>query len=451
MANTYLSRTFGSAGNQKTWTWSGWIKRSNLDSFQAFFANNSGGGIRGYFAFNNNTFYTYNQYNSIDVLEGQSTSVYRDTSAWYHIVVKCDTTQATASDRFKVYVNGNEVSLTFTTTPSQNADLPINDNGAHYISSEDGSANFFNGLMSHIHFCDGTAYDASAFGQYDANGVWTIKTSPSVTYGTNGFFILKDGNSGTDQSGNSNNFTVGGGTLTKTEDSPSNVFATLNPLHISDASGNYYLSLGNLRQHVTNNDGHRETGFTLHPKGLKGYFEVKCTVDPNFHLGLQNVTSPLVKTNYYTLASPNYYYMQASNPVKISYANSGSSATHIADYFSQISTGDIIGCAFDFTGTNKNVWFHKNGTYGNNGSGVGNPATGAYPAMTSTQLTADEYEFIVSPNTGSGNGQLDFNFGNGYFGTTAVASAGTNASGIGIFEYDVPTGFTALSTKGLNL
>ena len=143
--------------------------------------------------------------------------------------------------------------------------------------------------------------------------------------------------------------------------------------------------------------------------------------------------------------------MQASNPVKISYANSGSSATHIADYFSQISTGDIIGCAFDFTGTNKNVWFHKNGTYGNNGSGVGNPATGAYPAMTSTQLTADEYEFIVSPNTGSGNGQLDFNFGNGYFGTTAVASAGTNASGIGIFEYDVPTGFTALSTKGLNL
>ena len=89
------------------------------------------------------------------------------------------------------------------------------------------SAYYFDGSMSHIHFIDGTAYDATAFGEYDANGVWKIKTSPSVTYGTNGFFILKDGNSVTDQSGNSNNFTVGGGTLTNTEDNPSNVFATL--------------------------------------------------------------------------------------------------------------------------------------------------------------------------------------------------------------------------------
>jgi hypothetical protein len=92
------------------------------------------------------------------------------------------------------------------------------------------NGNYFEGSMSHIHFIDGTAYDATAFGEYDANGVWKIKTSPSVTYGTNGFFILKDGNSVTDQSGNSNNFTVAGGTLTNTEDNPANVFATLNPL-----------------------------------------------------------------------------------------------------------------------------------------------------------------------------------------------------------------------------
>ena len=85
-------------------------------------------------------------------------------------------------------------------------------------------------------FIDGTAYDASAFGEYDANGVWKIKTSPSVTYGTNGFFILKDGNSVTDQSGNGNNFTVGGGTLTNTEDNPSNVFATLNRFQIPNAT-----------------------------------------------------------------------------------------------------------------------------------------------------------------------------------------------------------------------
>ena len=95
------------------------------------------------------------------------------------------------------------------------------------------SAYYHDGSMSHFTFIDGTAYDATAFGEYDANGVWKIKTSPSVTYGTNGFFILKDGNQCTDQSGNSNNFTVGGGTLTNTEDNPSNVFATLNRFSIT--------------------------------------------------------------------------------------------------------------------------------------------------------------------------------------------------------------------------
>ena len=92
-------------------------------------------------------------------------------------------------------------------------------------------------------FIDGTAYDATAFGEYDANGVWKIKTSPSVTYGTNGFFILKDGNSVTDQSGNSNNFTVGGGTLTNTEDSPSNVFATLESFNRNNYGSTFQMEI----------------------------------------------------------------------------------------------------------------------------------------------------------------------------------------------------------------
>ena len=454
MASTYLSRTPSSASNLKTWTWSGWVKRGSISTGNQvlFEARDSSG------------FFEKIQFISSDKLEYDhdipgtdytinSERVFRDVNAWYHIVVARDTTQSTEANRIKIYVNGEQVSQTEVGLgyPPQNYDSFINNTNVHYIGANHGSE-YFDGSMSHIHFVDGSALAPTVFGETDATtGEWKIKTSPSYTVGTNGFSILQDGNTITDQSTNSNNFALAGGTLTKTEDNPSNVFATLNPLHISDASGNYYLSLGNLRQHVTNNDGHRQTGFTLHPKGLKGYFEVKCTVDPNFHLGLQNVTSRLLNTNYYTQSSPNYYFLNSSNPVTIQYANGGSAATYIANLFSQISVGDIIGCAFDFTGTNKNVWFHKNGTYGNNGSGVGNPATGAYPAMTSTQLTADEYEFIVSPNTGSGNGQLDFNFGNGVFGTTAVSSAGTNASNNGIFEYDVPSGYTALSTKGLNL
>ena len=94
-------------------------------------------------------------------------------------------------------------------------------------------------VMSHFHFCDGYAYEASDFGSTDSTtGEWKINTSPSVSYGTNGFFILKDGNSVTDQSGNGNNFTVSGGTLTKTEDCPSNVFATFNNLS-NNPNGNF--------------------------------------------------------------------------------------------------------------------------------------------------------------------------------------------------------------------
>ena len=439
MANTYLSRTFGSAGNQKTWTWSGWIKRSNLDSFQAFFANNSGGGIRGYFAFNNNTFYTYNQYNSIDVLEGQSTSVYRDTSAWYHIVVKCDTTQATASDRFKVYVNGNEVSLTFTTTPSQNADLPINDNGAHYISSEDGSANFFNGLMSHIHFCDGTAYDASAFGQYDANGVWTIKTSPSVTYGTNGFFILKDVNSGTDQSGNSNNFTVGGGTLTNTEDCPDNVFATMNSLDNFYQSATF--SNGN-NTIVTHDTNYAATMSTLGMTSGKYYAEMKAT---NIYNGYSQfgIRGTFVTANSQGAGQGTDGYAYIANGGQ-KRNNDSSSA-----YGTTWNSGDIIGCAVDLD--NNYIYWSRNGTWQNSGDPTSG-ATGTGAAFSLGTPSSGAYFFAASDNdadAGTSN-TFDFNFGNGYFGTTAVSSAGTNASGIGIFEYDVPTGYTALSTKGLN-
>jgi len=435
---TYLQRT-ESAGNRKTFTWSAWVKLGNATATKFLAAcsySSSDGTVR-------------------------TNRLFRDINGWYHIVLAVDTTQATDSNRIKFYVNGvQETSMSTATYPAQDRQLYWNVGGTYYprIGKRHASGNEWDGSMSHVVHIDGTQELPTIFGETDSTtGEWKIKTSitPSSGWGTNGYHILKDGNSVTDQSGQGNNWSVGGGTLTKTEDNPSNVFATLNPLHMDDPTSQYFLSNGNLRQNVTNNDGHRETGFTLHPKGLKGYFEVKCTVDPNFHLGLQNVTSRLLNTNYYTLASPNYYYMQASNPVKISYANGGSAATHIADYFSQISVGDIIGCAFDFTGTNKNVWFHKNGTYGNNGSGVGNPATGAYPAMTSTQLTADEYEFIVSPNTGSGNGQLDFNFGNGYFGTTAVSSNsgnGYSATGsLGIFQYQPPTGYTALCTKGLNL
>ena len=158
---------------------------------------------------------------------------FRDYNSWYHLVFSWDTTQSTADDRMKIYVNGvQETSFSSRTNPSQNYDAHLNTNIVHEIGRQTWNlSGRFNGSMSHIHFCDGYTYQASDFGSTDSTtGEWNINTSPSVSYGTNGFWILKDGNSVTDQSGNSNNWTVGGGTLTNTEDCPSNVFATWNPL-----------------------------------------------------------------------------------------------------------------------------------------------------------------------------------------------------------------------------
>ena len=130
----------------------------------------------------------------------------------------------------------------------QNAEGSINIAGiTQNIGQRGGNHGYWDGSMSHFHFCDGTALAPTVFGETDSTtGEWKIKTSPSFTLGTNGFTILKDGNTITDSSTNSNNFSLGGGTLSKTEDNPSNVFATLNPLHIQ-GNTNRTIEYGNTR------------------------------------------------------------------------------------------------------------------------------------------------------------------------------------------------------------
>ena len=294
----------------------------------------------------------------------------------------------------------------------------------------------FDGSMSHFNFIDGTAYDATAFGQYDANGVWTIKTSPSVTYGTNGFFILKDGNSVTDQSGQGNNFTVGGGTLTKTEDSPSNVFAVINALDTTDATNPVILSNGNTVVTGTNGTGIVGACTTIAVSQGKYYFEVS-------RLGTAAYA-------YVGVIKPGIGYIgniTGTLPI-CAYRNNGSTYGNlsIGTQDTWNTDGDIIMCAMDMD--NGAIYFGKNGSWLNSGNPLsGASHTGAFGSFTPN--SSDYYAPVLAGYTTSTG--LRANFGNGYFGTTAVSSAGTNASGNGIFEYDVPTGYTALSTKGLNL
>ena len=171
MATTYLTRTFGSAGNQKTWTWSAWVKKSQESSSstynQVLFG--TAGGSYDTIAFQTTPSNPKFMANISGNFERATNALHRDCSGWYHLVVTFDSTQATASDRLKLFVNGvQQSSFSSDTNGSQNDDSYINSTDAHQIGKQAGLARYFDGLMSHIHFIDGTAYDASAFDSTDA-------------------------------------------------------------------------------------------------------------------------------------------------------------------------------------------------------------------------------------------------------------------------------------------
>ena len=437
MASTYLTRTPSSAGNRKTMTWSFWIKRSELKSSGDNIIFQTNVSTYTYCTFSNDNF-RWQDGNGGNRITNR---LFRDTSAWYHIVVAVDTTEATASDRIKIWINGvQETSFSTSTDPSLNQDLEWNKAQEHNIGRHNTAGAYFDGLMSHFHFIDGTAYDASYFGQFDSNGVWTIKTSPSVTYGTNGFFILKDGNSVTDQSGNGNNFTVSGGTLTNTEDNPSNVFATMNPLDNFYNSSTF--SNGNNTVQTSTSQYTYNTS-TLGVSSGKWYCEIEydaTSYSDNATIGVISQFSTASSMELGNNSNDWGYYANGS------IINNNS----ISSYGNSYTVGDIIGIALDLD--NNKLYFSKNGTWQNSGDPTsGATGTGAISITDPASTNIGSYFIAICHYDASSNGTYKANFGNGYFGTTAVASAGTNASGIGIFEYDIPTGYTALSTKGLNL
>ena len=450
MATTYLSRTMGTNSNQKKFTISVWIKRSKLGGNQHNIIGVGGGGNYAsniYFDTSDKLDF-WNYFNGSYAGRKTTNRLFRDTNAWYHIVVAVDTTsaQSTADDRIKIYVNGvRETSFQSpqSSNPSQDQTFEFNSSGVHEIGRNGSNSHIFDGLMSHFHFCDGYQYQASDFGETDSTtGEWKIKTSPSVSYGTNGFFILKDGNSVTDQSPNTNNFTVSAGTLTKTEDCPSNVFATLNKLTL--AGSQFTLRYGNNSTYGVPSSAWRYLTGTLGASSGKYYWEMKF--DNTYGSDPRNILVGILDFDQAEQTASNGKFPGNSRGYAIDLndgktMNNTTSRTSGATYSSQFSTGDILGVAMDLD--NSKLYFAKNGTWQNSSD----PTNGTNPAFTITS----GYTYTAAISSYYNQDEVTFNFGNGYFGTTAVSSAGTNASGIGIFEYDVPAGYTALCTKGLNL
>ena len=440
MASTYLSRTPASATNRQTWTWSGWVKLSQFaggagsilfsayahaaDNFKIAFSDTFKLSMRFY----NNTEYQLNL-----------NRLFRDTSGWYHLVFAVDTTLATEADRFRIYVNGvRETSFGQEDQPTQNLQMTINEATATQIGRYSTGDNYFNGSMSHIHFIDGTAYDASAFGETDATtGIWKPKTNPSVTYGTNGFFLKfeNSGAFGTDSSGNGNTFTVNG-TMTQNIDTPSNVFATLNPLARFQVAPTY--SNGN-NTITAGAGGSGSSPFsTIGASSGKYYAELSLgsVNGGGISCGIIDITqfNPNFQTDaWFYYPTYGYAYMSSNgnkgnNNAETSYANS-------------YTNGDRIGVAMDLD--NNKLYFAKNGVWQNSGD----PTSGATGTGAAFTIADGTYGFAVY---GYDSKVWNANFGNGYFGTTAVSSAQNPDDGIGIFEYDVPTGYYALNTKAIN-
>ena len=441
MANTYLTRTQSTPTSTRIATFSFWCKRSSTGSYEYIISTKNSGSTRDGIAFSadDDLDIRFNA-GSSSPIRVQTSRKFRDPSGFYHILVALDTTQATASNRVKIYVNGvQETSMVTSNYPSQNYDFSLNATSSYAtIIGKNGLADdsYFNGLLTHFHAVDGTAYAASTFGSTDSTtGEWKINTSPSFTLGNNGFTILKDGNTITDQSSNSNDFSLGGGTLTKTEDCPSNVFATINTLQGTIASG-YTIENGNLSTNGTSSNTWRSLPATLASSSGKFYWEIKvASFSYAIHFGIQDVDQAVQTDNYAYQYSRAYMYLNDGTK------NNGGSGS---SYGNSWTTNDIIGVALDMD--NLKLYFSKNGVWQNSGDPTSG-STGTGSAFT----LASGYAYTPMFSSHSSSDKYQINFGNGYFGTTAVSSAGTNASGNGIFEYDTPTGYTALSTKGLNL
>ena len=192
--SAYLSWEPAAAGNRKTWTWSGWVKRGNLPSSDVYLFGNSNASNQGFHArFDSGDTLTFLNYPSSASGQLTTSRVFRDVSAWYHIVLVWDTTDATSGDRMRIYINGErETAFGTSSYPSQNLDGTWNSTsyGDHAIGRNNYNGRYFDGYMAEVNFVDGTAYDASYFGETDANGQWVPKTDLSgLTYGTNGFYL----------------------------------------------------------------------------------------------------------------------------------------------------------------------------------------------------------------------------------------------------------------------
>jgi len=473
-----FEHTYSSAGNQKTFTISVWVKKcgtpGNLgdgdDQYSIFSTGGGGSGAQqgNLFFYNDDSFRFTSQPQPSANAQFVTNRKFRDPSAWYHIVVAVDTTQATQSNRVKIYINGvQETDFSTATYPSQNDDLQYNIAARHRIGSNSLGSNLshtygnHNGYIAEFNFIDGTALTPSSFGETNSKtGQWVPKKF-SGSYGTNGFHLNFSDNSNTtaatlgkDSSGNGNNFTPNNFvTGDSVKDSPTNNFATFR-LYGTPAASGASLAEGNLK-FTTGSSGsarnlNRQGISTFLPTYGKWYAEVRVTGgDENNFIGVSAYQLGIAPT------SNNSRYVYYYGPDGEKYVNtngSESNSTHGAGY----GNDDIVGIYIDMDAGTPTVYFSKNGQWadGSGNSDESTPTSGI--TLGDTFFTTDAgghtgIGIIVSSASSGSSVNYQANFGqDSTFSGLTTAGGNTDANAIGDFKYTVPTGAKAMCTANLS-
>ena len=439
--SAYMHITPGSAGNLDTWTFSFWMKICTFGLEQRILstdgaAGSSYGTIMIHPTYNDLIVYSYN---GTDFDHYHRTNrQFKDPSAWYHIVVAFDTTQSTAGNRVKIYVNGTlETSFRTETIPDQNQDTQFNHDTKHWLSGnqEDQNTNYFDGYLAETVFIDGLQLAPTSFGEFDEDSptIWKPIDVSELTFGTNGFYLdFEDsGDLGDDESGNTNDFTeVNLAATDQATDTPTNNFCTINPLlQESDTT----LSEGNTKHSDLNSNFKGVTGTIAVTNGKWYYETLTTTVGDGYHVGIVDVDQGAGAVAETPGGQSRGYSLTNERDVQ----NNGGVINN--DWTGTYGDGDIVGCALDLD--NNKIYWSKGGEWS---AGDGTWGSTTFDAAVAAISITAGYDYVFCNS--AYNGVATLNFGNPPF---AISSGNADANGYGNFEYAVPSGFYALCTKNL--
>jgi len=421
------------AGNRKKATFSCWFKRSLITSAQTLFWAGSDNS-------NYQTFPRFLANDKIVVAEINSGSTtweiftnrqFRDVGAWYHIVVALDTTQGTAANRVKIYVNGVQETDVNTDGgyPGENRDTLINTAVPHQIA-HDYVAQYYGGYVAQACFLEGSQNAPTDFGEFDADsGIWKPIDVSGLTFGTNGFFcdFEASDNLGNDANGGTDLTESGLAATDQSLDTCTNNFATMNPLDNFYYNGVF--SEGNLK--IINGSG-REAGATstIALSSGKWFWEAKPKSNVAPVIGIASTPSATNTSSSAAISVNGFGYLKTG---KVETSNGSGGSNVLANYAVYVAD-DIIGVALDLDSSQAKVYFYKNGTL--QGSGVN---------ITSASATTNGHYFVGFGVLG-GQDTFEVNFGSPPY---ANSSGNADGNGFGDFEYAVPSGYFAICTKNL--